>query len=453
MSLIDFYKNVVKSLGLKEKEGYIYSVDSKGNELPLMDGSKQVVLPTRKHLNSLIEEDEDGEIQVVKIPYNPLNEDVIKGDSISLKKTKTIVERRIGHSLAIVGELLLRLALDPKLQKKTNIEINKFLTSTIQAKNNNVKQTIDDLSVEKWREIYANTLTKSKGMVNIFIKKAGVSNGEKFNRLAVLDSAVYEEILKADKDTPVYDVKLRNKDIIIFKLLMEYLLPDMNSNNCIEVGSNDTECPAFIALYRMYINIISRTNRLINLLKHVDVSYESAILELPIKEDDLLSLNMFKNELVLIPNETDLNRPKVINKGSGIASIDGSLFNKPTGNPVGVSNNNAYPTNPVDYRPTEPEDPIDRILKNTQTIVTPVYPSYGQQQPVYQQPMSYSGLQQQQYNPQPSIGMYNQPSGMYGQPYQQPVYGGYNNGFSRPPMGTAPGYQNNVTISSAFRGY
>lgn len=397
MTLNDFYKNVLVSLGLEEKDGYIYTKDSSGNLLPLMDNQKQLVLPTKDQLKDLLEETEDGEVIVARLPYNPLNEDVVKGDSTSLKKTKLIVERRIGHNLALVGELLLTLASNKTFQKKTNMELNKFLASINEAKTPNIKQVVDDLSIEKWTEIYKATLSNVKGMVSIFLKKAGkATDGEKYNRLAVMDSEVYNQLLEANKDTPVYGVKLRNKDITIFKLLIEYLLPDMNSNGCVEVGSNDTDTPAFIALYRMYINITKRTNRLLELLKHVNAEAEKSIVELPITEEDLVSLNMFKQELNMIPSEVDLNRTRVL-PTRRIANLDGSVYNRNVGTNTNVAANygnvrqannygaevhgRSYPQHTVDYAPTEVEDPVDRIFSKLNTTITPVRNSPFTQQP------------------------------------------------------------------------
>ena len=123
MTLVEFYENVIESLGLTQKDGFIYVKDSKGTLIPLMDDKKQLVLPTPDQLGNFLEEDDDGNISVVRIPYNPLNEDSVKGDSISLKKTKLIVEQRIGYNLAYVGELLLRLAANKELQKKTKKQL------------------------------------------------------------------------------------------------------------------------------------------------------------------------------------------------------------------------------------------------------------------------------------------------------------------------------------------
>lgn len=462
MTLIEFYKKVLTSLGLVVENDYIYVKDTKGNKIPLISEQKQMVLPTRKQLNSLLEEDEDGEVKVTKLPYNPLNEDVVKGDTESLKKTKLIVERQIGHGIAAVGELLLKLASNPAFQKKTNMEINKFLTSISEAKNANIKQLVDDTSIAKWIEIYKNSLQKTKGMVNIYLKKSGVSSGVKYHRLAVMDSEVYNEIKEATKDSEVYGVKLRNKDIVIFRLIFEYLLPEMNSEGCVELGSNDNESPAFVALYRLYLQTYTKLNRVATLIKNVDMeTADSVIKELPIEEDDLLSLNMFKQELCLIPNENDLSRTKMNNR-------------VPSGIDSGVFNNSVrpHPTTAVEYnQPNEDSDPQRAALNKILSNATPVIPMQRVQQPmVPQQPMMQQPMypqqqvmmqrpvfpqQQQVYQQQP---MFQQPVQMGG--YQQPMFNQQpmfqqqqpqlnSNMFNQTmPMGTPPGYNPTMTLSN-----
>ena len=379
MSLIQFYKDVLTSLGLEEKQGYIY-VKTSGASRPWMNDGKQLVLPTKDHLSNLLEEDEDGEIQVARIPYNPLNEDIVKGDSISLEKTKLAVERMIGHNIAIVGEMLLTLASDKIYQKNTKGEINNFLASIVEAKGPNMKQIVDKKTIDKWTEIYEATLKAPKGVVSIYLKKGGIKDGERYNRLAVMDSPLYEELLEVQdssiKEKVVYGVKLdRNKDSKILKALMEFILPDLNSNNCLEIGSNDRESPAFISLFKTYILLTERTNKLLKYLKHVSADVEDMIVDLPITEDDLDNLGIYKKELVLIPNEMDINRAKLMPK-SRISNLDDNLLNRTVGTSNlnnRLSNNTAYPKHAVDYNTSlASDDPVDRIFSKLQTVVSPM---------------------------------------------------------------------------------
>lgn len=453
MTLVEFYENVIESLGLTQKDGFIYVKDSKGTLIPLMDDKKQLVLPTPEQLGNFLEEDDDGNINVVRIPYNPLNEDSVKGDSISLKKTKLIIEQRIGYNLAYVGELLLRLAANKELQKKTNMEINKFLATINAAKGQNVKEAVDNLTIDNWTSIFKNSLRKSKSMASIYLKKAGIdSNGDKYHRLAVMDSPIYEELLKATKDTPILDVKLRNKDIIVFKALMDYLLPGRNSEDCIEVGSNDPESPAFIALYTLYINMCTRTNRLIELLKHVSADAEDTKTELPITKEDLMSLAIFKKELLKIPNENELVRDSKYQ--SSLPNIDGTMYNKTVGSSNATNRVMARPERveqPMNYTVKEASSPLEALRAGIRHSAIPApnvaYPDVS----LYGQPYNPSPVYQQPYNPQPypSGPIYPPVQQGYAAQYGNPMYGQQHNPFRQD---INYGYPNTTSVG-AFHTY
>ena len=109
MALIDFYKATVSSLGLiYDDDGFLYVPGNKKPTLLLEDGLP-LVLPSKEAIDSLFSEDEEG-IKITKVLYNPIDENVVKGDNKTLVRTKTIVENRIGYGVMALGSLLLQLA-------------------------------------------------------------------------------------------------------------------------------------------------------------------------------------------------------------------------------------------------------------------------------------------------------------------------------------------------------
>lgn len=457
MTLNDFYKQVLETLSIEEKDGYLYLTNSEGDPIPWTDNGKQLVLPTKKHLANLLEEDEDGNVEIARIPYNPLNEDVVKGDSTSLRKTKLAVELVLGHKLALVGEMMLMVASNKSLQTKTGAEINKFLGMIVDAKSHNTKHIVDDKSISLWSTMYQEALKREAGMITIYLKKGGIKDGDRYNRLAVLNSPVYDELLKAEKGDTVYEVKLdRRKDLEVFRALLKYLLPDLNSNNCLEIGSNDNECPAFVALYRTFLTVMERINTLLKLLKKVIPDAEEDIVELPITEDDLLSLNSYKQELVLIPNEVDLNRAKILPQ-SRIGAMSSAAMNRsvgpltgPTIRAAGEPRRTAYPEEPVDYNASleeEEDDPVNRIFSKLQTVVTPIDTRYQESPSPFTS--RYTGI-----NGSVSSGLssYRQP--LYNN-YSSPIigqnrFGGYNS--YRPAVVNQQGFGNALSsFNPAFR--
>ena len=84
---------------------------------------------------------------------------------------------------------------------------------------------------------------------------------------------VYDTLLEAVPETPMFGTKLRKKDIAMFKLIFEYLFPVRTKHNTVEEGSSDPEAPGFVSLMSLYIK---QTQILINTfeeLKAIDQEY------------------------------------------------------------------------------------------------------------------------------------------------------------------------------------
>lgn len=436
MSLNEFYKKVLTSMSLPVSEdGYIYASGGENKIMMTVEG-KPMVLPTQEHINSILDTDEDGNIVVGKIPYNPLNENHIKGDTLSLKKTKLVIEHRISYGVGVAGELLLTLATNPALQKKTNLELNKFLGSINEAQNQGIKKLVDDKSIDQWVKIFKTAMSNGKGVISIFLKKSGVYNGTKYNRLATLSCPVYEELLEANPETMIYGTKLRNKDITIFKLIYEYLL-DLDDKHVISIGSNDTESPGFISLFKVYLKVMTKLNNIIKMLEFVNSEVaDSGYVAITVNPDELDNLVIYKQELLTIPSEVDFNRSK--------AAQHNSITNLQDAQAAAYSNTGTLPIVPVQQQPVtspvpinvplpiqhQPQgevDPINKILYGgnppmnagmNNAMQNMIAPPMGMQPQMYQQPMQTMPVMQQPVNY--GMPVYNQQPTM-----NASIYGGY----------------------------
>ena len=130
----------------------------------------------------------------------------------------------------------------------TMVEVVGYYSATI--------GVVDEKTIEIWEKLYTKTLSENESILKIFLKKGGVNNGVKYNRLSTVKFPLYSEILSADKDTPVAGIKLRNKDIIVFKLLFQYLISWLEEDDKYVIGSTDGESPGFIALFKSYIDLM-----------------------------------------------------------------------------------------------------------------------------------------------------------------------------------------------------
>lgn len=425
-NIIDFYRRVVDSIGMSsDDEGYIYA--GKGdNKVIMVVNNKSLVIPTKEQLKTTVEKNDEGELEVVKLPFNPLNEDVVKGDSVSLKKTKVAIEKNLGHALACVGELLLLLGNDKTSQTKTSMDVNKFLKLINEVKtpqnSSRGKQVVDERMVENWDKLYAETLKNVEGIIKISLIKGGKVDGVKHNRVASLISPLYDSLIDADPDTPVLGIKLRKKDIELYKLLIEYLIPGIEENRVIHVASDDKISPAFISLMKLYLPLMNRYNKINKEIGFVNQSTaDSGYIEIAIEEDELDNLKIYSAELSTIPDENDINREKVKRVQTSIATVDPSSYNTA---PV-VNTGNAI---------------LDDAIKASSTpAVQPMVQQPVMQQPVMQQPMVQQPVMQQNMYQQPMVqpNMYQQP--MIQQQTIDPVLAAGNQALAMG-VGVAPAY-------------
>lgn len=409
MKLNEFYTKVLENLGLEtDDEGFIYIKTSDDNQLMLMNGLP-LVLPTKDHISTLLKVTKDS-FEQVKMLYNPLDENVVKGDNKSLIKTKSIVEARIGYGIMVAGRLLLTLASNKELQKDVNLELTKFLSSLSEVRKPNMKEIVDDKTINMWSDLYSNSVNAERSMISIFLKKAATYGDVKYNRLATLKSNLYEDILVATQDTPVYNIKLRNKDIALYKIVFEYLLQDLDENHVISIGSNDSFSPAFISLMKLYIKVTSRVNSIIEMLKPIDIELvESSHIDITLTDGELDMVNMFSSELKSIPTGTDIQK-QLTKADQGTVAPTNTFTSVPT------MATPAYIEQPLPYTPVETndEDKVLSMLRGGNNVIgmgvtaTTVigYPS-AMQQPV----IGINNI------PQPVVGFQPQPM------YQQPVIG------------------------------
>lgn len=374
MSLNMFYHKVISNLGLYvDESGFIYN-SNKENKVPITTDGKPLVLPTNENLNSVFSKNDHGELEITKAIFNPMNEDVIKGDSPSLKKMKTLAERRLGHLVAIAGELLLLLASNKDLQKKTTIGINKFLKRVNEANGQGIKQIVDDKTIDAWSKIYSKSLTKPQGFFSIYLKKAGNIEGIKFTRLATLSSPAYDELLELEADGKVFDVTLRKKDVTMFKIIFQYLIPEFESTDVVSIGSNDIEHPAFISLMQIYLSVVKKTNKVFKDLSFVNQQLaDECMIEDIITEEDLSSLKIYLPELKNIPNEHDLNRNILKTEKQ---QINMSKLNQPIAPQPMMSQNPIFQSNMI------PETPV--AFGGGSSGVDPLLKGLGRARQAYQ---------------------------------------------------------------------
>jgi len=425
----EFYTKVAESLDLVIKDGYLM-VKSGDDLKQLTAGGVPFVLPTRDNITTMLDTDATGNVVTVKHLFNPLDETVVRGDSATLSKLKTLVGVKLANKVAVMGSLLLTVAATPELQAKTGVLINKFLMRLGEAKNPGVKDVVDAKTIDAWNNLYtASFEPRSSSMIKVYVKKGGKIGSVKCNRVTTIKSGVYEELRKLNKNEKLNGVRLRNKDIVVFKILLEYMLEGVTEKGTIMYGSNDPTAPGFITLMSAYLTHATKIQMMVKGVKGVDTEWEDVVRSnIAITLDDLKDVSVYDGEVAKIPRENDVARGKLSgNLGEG-------------SRPVLQEVTDATPPAPVQQQPVQQQgsgsaSAIKRALYgnvagiNTPAIqrVQPQRPAYPQQQPqMYPPQQVQQPVQQLMYTQQqPPMQQPVQQRPMYPQqqqPMQQPVY-------------------------------
>jgi len=440
MDINEFYTKVAESLDLVVQDDYL--MVPTGDDLKqLTVGGVPMVIPTRDSISSMLDKDAAGNIVTVKHLFNPLDETVVRGDSVTLTKLKTLVSVKLANKVAVMGSLLLTVGSNPEHQSKTGVLINKFLMRLGEAKNPGVKDAVDAKTIDAWNNLYSASFEpRMSALLKVYVKKGGKIGSAKYNRVTTIKSSIYEELCKLNKNEKLNGVRLRNKDITVFKILIEYLLEGITTNGTIMYGSNDPTAPGFVTIMSAYLTHANKIQMLVKGVKGVDPEWEDAASSaLTITLNDLKDVSVFDAALSKIPRENDVARGKLAGD-CGVATrpamqelTDTSPAPVATAQPAsGSATNNAIKKalyggvpgiNTASIRRVQPQQPMQQMQYPQQQqqypqqqLMQPVqhmpamglqgqYPPQPQQRPTYPQP------QQQQY-PQQQGGFIQQ---------QQPV--------------------------------
>jgi hypothetical protein len=406
MTLLELYENTLHSVGVKVTgDNYIATLSDKKIKV---DG-KPLVMPTKEHIGTLTSS-VNGEVVIEKALFNPLREDVVKGDSVSLRKLRNIVEQNLCMATYTVMELLLKLASNKKLQSKASIDIVEFLAKTNEVKTKNVKDAIDDSTLASLEKIFDKSLDlpDTDGLLHIYLSRGEKTSQGKYNRVAVINFPIYELLTALNKDYNVYNINLRRKDVGIYKILYEYIFESVKSESTIKIGSNDSRSPGFAALIEAFTVIGSRLNMLLDKLAFVDEeTVDQAKFDITISKADLNDLNKYKAELAVIPTEAD-------------------IFNKSIAKPVAAQPQQQQGVQQPTVQQGYPQQPMMQQSYNRgpnpfgggQPMMQQGYPQQQMQQ-------DYPQMQQQGFNRGPNPFGGGQPMMQQGYPQQPMMQQGY----------------------------
>jgi len=385
----EFYKDILTALGLEVTDkGHIFVKSGKA-KLPLTINGLPAVLPTQENINNVITIDENGNPKLQYFLFNPAYEDPIKGFNPSLNKLREIMYRRLEQKTVALMETLFNIIKDNQEVKSTGV--TEFTELLIRYKNKQIKQMIDDGTIEVLLQLY-DISKKSKNpldnFLHIYLNKGAELNGVKYNRIASTLFHMYERVVNLKvKSEDINGIKLRNKDKFAIISGYEYIFKDVDVlTKGYQVGSANKIAPGLHALLVSYIDTGNVINNAVGDIKEDidDTLFEALLVKMP-KLTDTKELDEFieslEEDLKFIPKETDLE-----------LKLKGEVaYTTPVRQPV--SNQTAQTVQ------NDADDPVLAALGGQPT------------QPMQQMPMGMPGIM----NPmQPPIGMMQQPT-------QQPI--------------------------------
>jgi len=362
--LVKFYKELLEALDLEvTKDGQIL-VSGSEKPSPLTINGLPVYLPTDENIRTAVTLIDDIP-QPVKILFNPMDEDAIKGENESLRKLRSIIELRLTGAIYQLGETLLNLVIDTeKIVNDPNLL--KFISLLNRYKTPGTKHIVDEKTIDSWIKLYKSILTEhyaEANYVKIYSKRGGKINDIKYNRINILGFPFLEKLhpINANKEK-FLGLKIRNKDKHDYESLFEFIF-QTDIEQLLEgfkYGSLNKIAPGFHALMLLYDDVYKRFKPVIDALFDLGVEdREAEYLNLKPLPIDIGNLGDFidnmANEIRKIPREKDL-----VNNTQPSANTQTTTTTQPVGSPTNMT------------QTTNTNNPWEAIKKNITTKIPTV---------------------------------------------------------------------------------
>ena len=410
--LVEFYKKLLEMLDLAiDEKGQIFV---KGSQLtPLTINKVPVFLPTQENIRTAVTT-ENNKIKVVKVLFNPINEDPIKGTSSSLTRLKEIIELKLLGVFYQIGESLLYLMSDTDRDVTTDIKLISFAALLGRYKSPGMKTPVDEKTIDNWVKLYAKILQdnyQTHAYDKIFIKNGGKIGDVKYNKISILSFPFLEELIKINPNKDKFlGMKIRKKDQHDFTSIYEFVYGESveKLDEGFQFGSMNNVAPTFITLMEIYEFFFNKVKPIItSILKQDpedDVVEKLTLHPLPIPTNNLADfIEDIKNVVTTIPREDELTKGQQVNRITASRTLN--INNRTTTNNTQTENSGG------DFWSRMREKMGLPPRTNTSQPV-----SVGYEYPETPRPVGYVG--------QPNYGI----GGARG----VPVNAGYNNGYGTP---------------------
>lgn len=255
----------------QDDEGYIITRVSDGDkveEKPITSKEKyKFVYPSNKNIDKkLVDLTDKRNPKVIGLAFNPITETVIGEELRSHPALRKQIKAVITIGIYYVGEMLIHLINNDSKTLNLGTDLELFLGGVNQGQSKSVKKLVDNTTIENWIDMLsANKSQEDTEVVCDFTSVKNVKEGNKtHNRCATLSFPLMEKLYSIPEDSEkiiVNGVKLRKKDLIIFKHIFKFLLKDVDENFTIKLYNDDNEIPSYKSAMLLFLKVMERIDK------------------------------------------------------------------------------------------------------------------------------------------------------------------------------------------------
>lgn len=281
--LIRFYTQTLNAMNVvPDEEGRLsmIAVDEDDEQrIPVECNGKRMVLPYRPYLVA-------GNWDNL-IPFHPLSENLLRGESEVIRSLRTMVTFRISAIASQLLTVLMGIAADPEAQAELTSKQIPYLKEVPHANEKTVK-VLNRLLARHFNQFF-----------KLYLRRSGTYNGEEYRRVAAVSFPIWDEL--SSSGTKIYDVECgsaKNKRTIA--ALFEVVFPDVDNQDAWSYGSNSDVAPYFQALMGCLAKVGSHLNGMVHLYR----KYLDNAKSLKVSTDwldDLEDLSKWKHAIPALP--------------------------------------------------------------------------------------------------------------------------------------------------------
>lgn len=250
MNLIDLYKSLLKTANLTSTDDGCISMTLAKSSQPAMVKGKRLVLPLQTHLAN----PNKSEIVI----FHPLSEHISRGESDVLEKFRSALTIRLNYTIGILGFQLLQIAASVGEHAKLSPDQSEFLSKV---------KFADEKTLDTFTKVMAAmpATQTAKSFISIYLKRGAMLMDKKYPRAGIVSFPLYKELKTNEKD--VFGVKVRVKDRETLINLLEYIFPQIDTENAYSYGSTSEIAPFLHALMQSVLKLASPLNDLLTLFQ------------------------------------------------------------------------------------------------------------------------------------------------------------------------------------------